>query len=156
MKIEMVRGWLPVEVYSTDHWMAKLNCTLSQAEDLVKGFRNEQVFVSRDDVYQCNVRLVEATDNWPEMYHLSIKRKDKEAIHDWRVMQAIKNDIVGKEFEGVELYPAESRLVDTANQYHMWVLTDDQARFPFGWEDRLVSGEDVANLVGAAQRPFDT
>jgi len=29
--------------------------------------------------------------------------------------------IVGEEHEAFEVYPAESRLVDTANQYHLWV-----------------------------------
>lgn len=52
--------------------------------------------------------------------YLSIKRLDREPINDWRAMQKIKNSIVGPEWEAVEIYPAESRLVDTANQYHLW------------------------------------
>src|SRR5438477_359066 len=38
--------------------------------------------------------------------HLSIKRVDGGPTHDWRELQAIKNDIVGPEREGIELYPA--------------------------------------------------
>jgi hypothetical protein len=37
-------------------------------------------------------------------------------VHDWRDLQRIKNQLVGPECEAVELYPAESRKVDTANQ----------------------------------------
>ena len=74
--------------------------------------------------------------------HLSIKTHDKEPISDWRDMQTIKNELIGKEYEAVELYPAESRLVDTANQYHLWVMEkplDEGGYFPFGFHDRLVN-----------------
>lgn len=55
-----------------------------------------------------------------ELVHLSIKRHDREPVTDWRDKQEIKNQLVGPECEGLELYPAESRVVDTANQYHLW------------------------------------
>ena len=74
--------------------------------------------------------------------HLSVKTHDKKPIRDWRDMQRIKNELVGEEHEAVELYPAESRLVDTANQYHMWVFdkpVSDGAYYPFGFHDRLVN-----------------
>ena len=86
------------------------------------------------------------------MIHLSIKRNDRQPIHDWRDLQRIKNELVGPEFEAVELYPAESRMVDGANQFHLWVIIDPAVRFPFGFAERLVSenpGE------GAVQRPFE-
>src|SRR4051812_15134474 len=47
--------------------------------------------------------------------------------HDWRHLQRIKNDIAGPEREAIELYPAESRLMDTANEFWLWVA-------PEGWE----------------------
>ena len=59
-----------------------------------------------------------------EIWHLSIKRHDREPIHDWRVMQHIKTAIAGQETEAVELYPAESRVVDTANQYHLYAFVN--------------------------------
>ena len=55
-----------------------------------------------------------------ECTYLSIKRHDREPIADWRAMQKIKNAICGPDWEGIEIYPAEFRLVDTANQYHMF------------------------------------
>lgn len=95
-----------------------------------------QVFVYRNIVHE----------NWPAMIWLSIKRIDKEAIHDWRDMQRIKNEIIGEENEGVEMFPAESRLVDTANQYHIWVLEDKKLRFPFGFNERAVHNTTAPNV----------
>lgn len=96
--------------------------------------RNEVWINSR---YQVNIdRSPEIGEGWPKMIHLSIKRRDKEVIHDWRDLQRIKNELIGPEHEAVELYPAESRLVDAANQYHLWVLAEPGVRFPFGWTER--------------------
>lgn len=52
--------------------------------------------------------------------HLAISRHDKNPIREWRDLQEIKNKLCGPESEAVELFPAESRLVDTANVYHLW------------------------------------
>jgi hypothetical protein len=59
--------------------------------------------------------------------HLSIKRWDKTPAHDWRDLQAIKNEICGWGREGFELFPAEARLVDQADQTHIWVTAAGQA-----------------------------
>lgn len=80
---------------------------------------------------------------------LSIKRHDKEPIHDWRHMMEIKNQIVGEEFEAVELYPKKSRMVDTANQYHLWVMK--HGMFPFGFITGVVYEE---NTKKSKQRSF--
>jgi hypothetical protein len=86
------------------------------------------------------------------MVHLSIRRRDRSADHDWRDYQQIKNQLVGPECEAVELYPAESRLVDNANQYHLWAVLDPAYRFPIGWKERMVSN----NAIGKSeQRPFE-
>lgn len=85
--------------------------------------------------------------------HLSIKRLDKEPIHDWRDLQEIKNLLCGPEYEAIEIYPRESRRVDTANQYHLWVLPQDMM-VPCGWSTRLVSDENEAEKIGAKQRAF--
>lgn len=73
--------------------------------------------------------------------HLSIKRRDRKPIINWNHLQRIKNEIVGPEYEAVELFPAESRLVNLANQYHLWVLSKKGARFPFGFSNRAVRGQ---------------
>ena len=85
--------------------------------------------------------------------HISVKTLKKQPLHDWRDLQQIKNDLIGPEHEAVELYPAESRLIDTANQYHLWASTDPNYRFPVGWsEGRHVTS---ASAGGSKQRPTE-
>jgi hypothetical protein len=94
------------------------------------------------------------------IWHLSIKRLDKEPIHDWRDLQQIKNMLVGKEYEAVELYPAKSRVHDSANQYHLWAFikyeegmtTREAPTIPVGWTNRFVGD---TTLYGSKQRPFN-
>lgn len=124
----------------------------ASAVDNTVTVEGETFRVFRNSRYTVLVRRVSFGDEWPDMYHLSIKRNDKGVIHDWRDMQRIKNEIVGPENEGVELYPKESRLVDSANQYHMYVLVDPKITFPFGYRERLVSESQTG---GAKQRPFE-
>jgi hypothetical protein len=59
-------------------------------------------------------------------------RRDRAPIRDWRIGQRIKNQLCGPEWEAIELYPAESRKVDTANEYHLWCI---EGQFPFGFEE---------------------
>ncbi len=109
-------------------------------ERTVKDVSNDEIYMN--DTYQVNVRRSSA------ITHLSIKRRDKQPIHDWRDLQEIKNRLVGPEFEAIEIYPAESRRVDTANQYHLWVLPAGAA-VPFGFQSRCVS-DDIG--IGEQQR----
>lgn len=112
---------------------------------------NEEVYLN--DTYQVNVRRVESP--WGDLIWLSIKRRDKLEVRDWREFQEIKNQLVGKEHEGVELYPAESRKVDTSNQYHLFVLADPEKRFPFGFAEReVVDGTGEIRKDGSRQRPL--
>ncbi len=85
-----------------------------------------------------------------EMDWLMVKRLDRDAIRDWRDMQRIKDELLGPEREAVELYPAQSRMVDCANQFHLWVLPVGQ-QFPFGLPTRAVSEE---QNLGSKQRPW--
>lgn len=113
----------------------------------------------RDDskIWMNNRYQVSVTENKNDAgdvsYCLSIKNLDKSARHDWRDFQRIKNELLGAEEEAVELYPAESRLVDTANQFFLWSLAGMQ--IPFGFRERLIATEQEADLFGARQRPFD-
>lgn len=111
-----------------------------------------------NDIYQVEVRrdipvpaLKDQEGNPLLLTWLSIKRHDKRAMTDWRHFQWIKNELVGEDCEGMELYPAEERLVDGANQYHLWVFQDNNFRFPWGWNYRLVT---ESQFVGQTQRKF--
>lgn len=126
--------------------------TQEQAAIAVEALSKAVVWMN--NVYQVNMTEADVGDGWPPMLHLSIKRRDKKTIRDWRHLQQIKNELVGSDHEGVEIFPAESRLVDSANQYHLWVLKTAGQKFPFGWTDRLVKGPGEGPQIGAKQRPF--
>lgn len=86
--------------------------------------------------------------------HLSIKRHDGGVVRDWRHLQRLKNELLGPEREAVEVFPAESRLVDTANLFHLWALPEGW-RVPFGYTRRMVADGSGGSHVGGAQRPFE-
>lgn len=77
---------------------------------------------------------------------LSVRRNDRKPIRDWRDLQRIKNDIAGPEREAIELFPAERRLVDTSNQYHLWVLPAGEV-MPVGFDKRVVSDDEGRMVV---------
>ena len=82
---------------------------------------------------------------------------NKDAIHDWRDMQRIKNEICGEEREAVELFPAESRLVDTSNQFHLFVLQEGE-KAGFGYDGRAVveaHNNFVQGKGGSKQREWE-
>lgn len=89
------------------------------------------------------------------LWHLSVKRHDREPIHDWRILQSIKTAVLGPDVEAVELYPSEARLVDTANQYHLWAIVEAETGaalpWPFGFSEGLRT--DNPNFGDAKQRP---
>lgn len=147
------RGVLPEPTPEQVREIAKhAGIPLEGAKDAVAALiATDEVWMN--DLYQVNMRrMPPPTEEWPAMVHLSIKRRDRSPVRDWRHLQRIKNELVGSECEGVELYPAESRLTDTANQYHIWVLAEPGQRFPFGFSSRLVWSESHG---GAVQRPFE-
>jgi len=83
------------------------------------------------NIYENNLYHVEIAYAMP-FIHLNIHRHDGGACKNWRHFQEIKNELVGSQYEAVELFPAESRLVDTSNEYHLWVCADPSYRFQFG------------------------
>ena len=110
-----------------------------------------------NDIYLCSVdryKVEEDAKRPPIHARVAITRHDKAAVHDWRHFQKIKNDIFGENCEAVELYPDESRLMDTANTYWLYVFIPDY-RLPFGQQIRQVEDADFAGTTGAVQRPFD-
>jgi len=88
------------------------------------------------------------------VWHLSIKRHDKEPIHDWRDLQEIKNAICGPEYEAMELYPAEFRVVDAANQYHLYVIMDKGVQIPVGYTTGRGAGRSENSFLGSKNRRF--
>jgi hypothetical protein len=82
--------------------------------------------------FQVSAAVVKSTlEDGTGFAQISYHRRDRAPIRDWRVGQRIKNELCGPEWEAVELYPAESRTVDTSNEYHLWCI---EGQFPFGYE----------------------
>lgn len=110
----------------------------------------------QNNVYSAHKEEGIAVEPYGRITWLSIKRLDREVIHDWREMQRIKNELCGPEREAVELYPRESRVVDTSNQFHLWVMPEGFT-FPFGYARRLLIDETVGQQTlapNAKQRPW--
>jgi hypothetical protein len=102
--------------------------------------RMTAVNIYENDTYHVEVKHA------PPFIHLDIRRRDGKTCNEWQDFQRIKNELVGPEHEALQLFPAESRLVDTGNEYHLWVCTDTQARFQFGFKNRFVLGETLQSL----------
>jgi hypothetical protein len=85
-----------------------------------------------------------------EVWWLSIKRHDRELIMDWREFQEIKNAICGEQYEGIMLYPREDRVVDTSNQFHLFVFMEEDYVIPCGFT--AGSKTDDPNFGKAKQR----
>jgi hypothetical protein len=60
----------------------------------------------------------------PFAYRISVRRADGAPIRCWRVLQDVKNEIAGPERTAIELYPAESKVTDVANIYHLWIFEE--------------------------------
>ena len=131
-----------------------MKIAMSVAKKIFKEEFDCEVYVN--DIYQVNVQRNKQADYMVreaamkgKMTYLSIKRLDKKSIHDWRHLQEIKNELCGEDCEAIEIYPVEKRLVDTANQYHLFVFPKD-IRVGFGWTHRSVMTEHKEGGFGKA------
>lgn len=86
---------------------------------------------------------------------LSIKRHDKKPIHDWRELLRIKNELIGAECWGVEAYPPMSELMDTSNQFQLYVFPEGYI-MPFGiyGGQVVVEGDGTSGPGKSRQRPL--
>lgn len=115
-----------------------------QASEYAKHGMTPPDQVWANDVYSVFVRLIPTDYRGKPMrdadsaLHISFHRHDRAAVRDWRHFQAIKNEVAGPERTAVELFPPESQLADSANEYHLWVLPVGYV-FPFALDGgRLV------------------
>jgi hypothetical protein len=102
-------------------------CTNQNEAEFVEYYKTKEWWIN--DAYivildkQCdNSRFVGSHLLGYPLWNMRISRQDGEKIHDWCILQEIKNKIVGEEFEALELYPARSRHMDEGNIYHLWIL----------------------------------
>lgn len=149
--LEISQGFMPMSREKYRREMQKLGVQRKRVDKVLRDLKKQEQFANEKYI----VAVSRNIDNGfgLEMIELSVKRRDKEPIFDWREMQQMKNEIVGPECEGIQLFPAESRLVDTANQYWMYCFADPKVRVPVGFNNRSVS-EDCGN-TGSKQRKFE-
>jgi hypothetical protein len=101
------------------------------------------------EIYKNDLYEVQVFRQLP-FIHLTISRRDGGRCTDWEHFQQIKNQVVGAEYEAVELFPAQSRMVDAANEYHLWVYAHPGFRFPVNFEQRggIAQAARVVELAG--------
>lgn len=78
-----------------------------------------------------SVQMSEDETEWGTVLHLWVRRNDQGTGVTWTDLQRIKDELIGPERTGVQVYPARSDLVDAANIYHVWVLPEG-FKLPFG------------------------
>mgnify|MGYP001170290432 CR=1 FL=1 len=124
----------------------KVKMTRETAKEMVNHERERIIW--RNDIYEVFQYHGKLCDNMVQVPEykgkcdwLSIKRIDKQPCNDWADFQKIKDDICGELREAIQIYPSSERLVDTANQYHLWVLPEGMA-IPFGWFEGRVINDD--------------
>lgn len=118
--------------------------------------RIEQI-VNEDNETWKNDRYTVVVNRHPKGWvtHLSIKRNDRGPEIPWRHLQRIKSELAGDETEAFELFPAESRLVDTANQRWLWCVPPGM-KLPVGFDEgRHVGTPEQAAAIGARQKPLE-
>lgn len=121
--------------------------------DTVRLSNGEEAAIWENRFYSCSVRRYTQgfpIDNSPYVI-LGLTHVSETARHDWRDMQRVKNDLCGEEWEGLELYPAESRLVDPSNRFYLWCVPPGVIHWGLD-----VSGRRVLTMAAsiAPQRPF--
>lgn len=83
--------------------------------------------------YSVQVRTVQTP--WGDVEHAVIRNTGGTDI-PWAEKQQIKNELFGPERVAIEVFPAESELIDAANMYHIWVLPAG-TKLPFGLDGDL-------------------
>ena len=159
------RHWEPLQLLPRDQAYRKPQITAETAnhygislDEANKLLDEEEAkclfFINR--LYQ--VSMTRTLVDWfgveKDIVQLCIRRRDGAMVWDWRHFQQIKNELCGEEVEALQLFPAESRKVDTSNKWHLWVVADG-TRMPFGWQHRDVQ-DDIhgKSVAGLRQRPL--
>lgn len=109
---------LPAYAFNYHSYMAR-GLSKAQAKRAAAKARAERVVLS--SVYQVNINEVLAPPPFGKGLWFSCKRRDKEPIVDRSVLSQILWALRPDSW-AVELFPKSARVVDTANQYHLYVF----------------------------------
>ncbi len=123
--------------------------TISQRESMGRIYKNNMFTVnfyngsSADD-------MVHHEELKGKCVWLSIKRNDKTTRIEWFDKMQIVRALLGDDWMGMELYPPQKFMVDTANQYHIICIPPEYVDdFPFGWKHREINS---TNSKGGYQK----
>jgi hypothetical protein len=110
--------------------------------------------IFKNSRYQVHIRRIVAKKQpAPDMVHVSLRRIDRGTLIPYRDIMRIKRELLHPEIELTQIYPAESREVDQANQYHFWGVNDVFYRFPFGFDQGRIVGDGTGD--GGVQTPYE-
>lgn len=155
LKRAMTKPWKPLEPTS-------IRLGSSEADEMIRELETKLGgSIPIPEVY-ANHRYTVHREEWDKSLHgfgdfsivwLSIKANDGSCYRDWRDYQRIKNQLAGPDWEGIEIYPNEQRLIDTCNQFHIWCIPPEAGLIPVGWYRRAVCEENTTTF--GTQRPFE-
>ena len=84
-------------------------------DDMTRAFKNNYyVVMIYDDTEMSNGELA--------IKALIQRHDDRPLTNHWREIQAIKNEIFGKDVTAIEYYPSENELMDDFNIYWLWII----------------------------------
>lgn len=153
------RHWKPLVKLRSDEMYRRPEVVQETAQHYGIGMDEAAAMLDREeasnDYYINNLYQVQVAMCGPDnaIMHICIRRRDGAAdLRDWRHFQQIKNEIAGPEREGFELYPAESRKVDTSNKWHIFVLPEGTRMQGIGWQQRDVQYTERKDVPGLRQR----
>lgn len=142
----------PPEVFSYQHHMQRWGVSKAQAKKFVRKFKEERVVRSR--THQVAINAFDAPRPFGGGTWLSIKRVDRSVIDSREELAAILR-VVLPGHGGFELLPAPRRLVDTANQYHVWAFPAERLRalveLPLGPPQTHPRGFEVRRLMAVQE-----
>jgi hypothetical protein len=128
-----VNGLLAAESAESERWEPLVQTAFDPADYAISPL---------DELWGNGTYTVHRRNKAEGVAELSVHRRDRAPIRDWRHMQSIKNNVCGKDWEGIEIYPADDRLVDTSNEYWLWAFAPGSPMWDLlrhiGISDRLI------------------
>lgn len=120
-----------MDIPTVEEAMTATGCSREEAQERIDWMKSQSVWVN--NLYQVNVEYLPNSQA-----HAIIRRLDRQPVHNWVHFQEIKNQVLGKECEAVEIYPRESALVDAKHHYHLWGFRTPEGTFNLGFKNRDV------------------
>lgn len=109
-----------------DHVAAHLGVSVAEARAEAEAQWGDRAHY-RNAIYVVTVKPADA-EGWT---HLTVRRRDGSPNIPWSDLQRIKDELIGEESEAVELYPAQSRLLDLEHRRHLWARAGERIEVGF-------------------------